>query len=807
MNLSQSILDIEAKILDYFRNQHKQPTTLINLTEALDLTTQTKDLSLALEDLENKGEIMQNAAGTYGLPKFFQHCTGYLSITSRGFGFVIPDTEEGKPKAEDIFITKGNLNHAMNQDYVLVKVTASRNDFRSHEGQVVRILNHANKKIVGTFQSSRTYGFVVPDDTRITTDIVIDSNHFKGATTGTKVVVEITKWPTADAKPEGKVIEVLGKVGDPGVDILSIMRHYDLAEEFPEDVAKEASLIETEPNPNEVKRRADRRNLPVVTIDGEDAKDLDDGVYAQQLENGNIFLGVYIADVSYYVKPYSPLDQEAFNRGNSVYLVDRVIPMLPVELSNGICSLNAGVERLAMACEMEINPQGKVVKYEILPVVIKVYRRLTYNLVNKILFEREKEAIKDNEDILTLLYSLKAVQKILRIHRNQRGAINFELPEVKVNLDDKGKPLGLVKREHGLGESIIEECMLIANETVAKHMATRELPFIYRIHEEPNPEKITALNNLLANFNLYLKCNKDGSYPPKEFQRVLNSVVGKPEEKIISSVALRSMQQAKYSPENLGHFGLAATFYTHFTSPIRRYPDLIVHRLLREQLQGKLTGAKLSKYPARLEEIAQHTSKQERIAIEAERETVLIKEVEYMSQFIGDEFDAIISGVTSFGIFVELDNGVEGLVHISTLINDYYQYIQDDYALVGERTGFRYRLGDKVVVVLAKTSLEDRSIDFIIKNNGPMLKLYKDIVAKPFDFNEPVSGLAAMPQGNKRSRRKHSRNQLKASKQLGNKKTKAEEKKTKSKKAKKKEKFYAQFTKKSKRKKSKKQRS
>ena len=807
MNLSQSILDIEAKILDYFRNQHKQPTTLINLTEALDLTTQTKDLSLALEDLENKGEIMQNAAGTYGLPKFFQHCTGYLSITSRGFGFVIPDTEEGKPKAEDIFITKGNLNHAMNQDYVLVKVTASRNDFRSHEGQVVRILNHANKKIVGTFQSSRTYGFVVPDDTRITTDIVIDSNHFKGATTGTKVVVEITKWPTADAKPEGKVIEVLGKVGDPGVDILSIMRHYDLAEEFPEDVAKEASLIETEPNPNEVKRRADRRNLPVVTIDGEDAKDLDDGVYAQQLENGNIFLGVYIADVSYYVKPYSPLDQEAFNRGNSVYLVDRVIPMLPVELSNGICSLNAGVERLAMACEMEINPQGKVVKYEILPVVIKVYRRLTYNLVNKILFEREKEAIKDNEDILTLLYSLKAVQKILRIHRNQRGAINFELPEVKVNLDDKGKPLGLVKREHGLGESIIEECMLIANETVAKHMATRELPFIYRIHEEPNPEKITALNNLLANFNLYLKCNKDGSYPPKEFQRVLNSVVGKPEEKIISSVALRSMQQAKYSPENLGHFGLAATFYTHFTSPIRRYPDLIVHRLLREQLQGKLTGAKLSKYPARLEEIAQHTSKQERIAIEAERETVLIKEVEYMSQFIGDEFDAIISGVTSFGIFVELDNGVEGLVHISTLINDYYQYIQDDYALVGERTGFRYRLGDKVVVVLAKTSLEDRSIDFIIKNNGPMLKLYKDIVAKPFDFNEPVSGLAAMPQGNKRSRRKHSRNQLKASKQLGNKKTKGEEKKTKSKKAKKKEKFYAQFTKKSKRKKSKKQRS
>lgn len=807
MNLSQSILDIEAKILDYFRNQHKQPTTLINLTEALDLTTQTKDLSLALEDLENKGEIMQNAAGTYGLPKFFQHCTGYLSITSRGFGFVIPDAEEGKPKAEDIFITKGNLNHAMNQDYVLVKVTASRNDFRSHEGQVVRILNHANKKIVGTFQSSRTYGFVVPDDTRITTDIVIDSNHFKGATTGTKVVVEITKWPTADAKPEGKVIEVLGKAGDPGVDILSIMRHYDLAEEFPEDVAKEASLIETEPNPNEVRRRADRRNLPVVTIDGEDAKDLDDGVYAQQLENGNIFLGVYIADVSYYVKPYSPLDQEAFNRGNSVYLVDRVIPMLPVELSNGICSLNAGVERLAMACEMEINPQGKVVKYEILPVVIKVYRRLTYNLVNKILFEREKEAIKDNEDILTLLYSLKAVQKILRIHRNQRGAINFELPEVKVNLDDKGNPLGLVKREHGLGESIIEECMLIANETVAKHMATRELPFIYRIHEEPNPEKITALNNLLANFNLYLKCNKDGFYPPKEFQRVLNSVVGKPEEKIISSVALRSMQQAKYSPENLGHFGLAATFYTHFTSPIRRYPDLIVHRLLREQLQGKLTGAKLSKYPARLEEIAQHTSKQERIAIEAERETVLIKEVEYMSQFIGDEFNAIISGVTSFGIFVELDNGVEGLVHISTLINDYYQYIQDDYALVGERTGFRYRLGDKVVVVLAKTSLEDRSIDFIIKNNGPMLKLYKDIVAKPFDFNEPVSGLAAMSQGNKRSRRKHSRNQLKASKQLGNKKTKAEEKKTKSKKAKKKEKFYAQFTKKSKRKKSKKQRS
>lgn len=729
-------MNLEEKIIDYMQNKAKKPMSPEEILDALALDAEEiKQLPQTMEKLEQENILIQNRSGLFGLPKHMNLIVGKMNITSKGFGFVIPDNgqEEGKAKIDDIFIPATMLKSAMNNDKVLVRVTVEKSSFSKREGEVVRILERANNKIVGTFESSRTFGFVVPDDNHLNQDVFIEGRNFNGAKVGMKVVAEITKWPTKNHSPEGKIIEVLGKIGAPGVDILSVMRQYDLAENFPEEVQEEASHVEQQPHKSEYRNRKDRRNLQIVTIDGEDAKDLDDGVYAEKLPNGNLFLGVYIADVSHYVKAYSPLDKEAYARGTSVYLADRVIPMLPVELSNGICSLNAGEDRLSMCAEMEIDNNGKVIKYDIFPTIIHVYRRLTYNLVNRILVEKDMQVIEDNKDILPLLNTLKSVYKVLYKRREMRGAIDFDIPEIKVKLNAKGQAVGLIKREHGLGESIIEECMLVANETVAEHMARKELPFIYRVHEEPVEDKMFALNELLANFNLHLNRNNEGEIEPRAIQEVLKSIVGKPEEKIISAVALRSMQQAKYKAENLGHFGLAAQYYTHFTSPIRRYPDLIVHRLLKEQLSGKMTDERQQKLNSSLPEVAIHTSKRERIATEAERETTLIKEIEYMTRFLGDEFDGIISGVTAFGIFVELDNGIEGLVHVSTMINDYYEYVEKEYALIGESTNFRYRLGDKVTVILTRASIKERAIDFILKDNGKMpLVLEDDIIAKPF---------------------------------------------------------------------------
>ena len=728
-------MNLQECIMQYMQKQAKRPMSQEALLKALNITDeQINDFTTAMETLTQNNLLIQNRSGLFGLPEQMNLVIGRLTMTSKGFGFVIPEIngKEDVSKTNDIFIPGLMLKSAMNNDKVLVRITQESGEFSKREGEVIRILKRANTKIVGTFESSRTFGFVVPDDTKLNQDIFIEGRYFNGAKVGMKVVAEITKWPTKNHCPEGKIVEILGKVGAPGVDILSIMRQYDLDEKFPEDVQEEANNLEQKVAPDEYANRLDRRELQIVTIDGEDAKDLDDGVFAKKLPNGNYFLGVYIADVSHYVQYQHPLDKEAYRRGTSVYLVNRVIPMLPIELSNGICSLNAGEDRLSMCAEMEIDPNGTVVNYKISPAVIHVYRRLTYNIVNRILVEQDPQVISDNQDILPLLENLKAVREILHTNRHKRGSIDFEIPEVKVKLDSKDRAVGLVKREHGLGESIVEECMLIANETVAKHMATRNLPFIYRIHEKPTDEKMTALNELLATFNLHLDRNKDGEIEPIAIQRVLEAIKAKPEEKIISAVALRSMQQAKYSAENLGHFGLAAKYYTHFTSPIRRYPDLIVHRLLKEQLNHEMTEKRQERLKSYLPEVATNTSKAERVATDAERDTVLIKEIEYMTRFLGDEFDGIISGVTAFGIFVELDNGVEGLVHVSTMVNDYYEYIEREYALVGEMTNFRYRLGDSVTVILTRASMRDKTIDFILKDNGRMPLVFEDdIIAKP----------------------------------------------------------------------------
>lgn len=575
---------------------------------------------------------------------------GRLSMTAKGFGFIIPDVRDSEEET-DVFVPGADLNTAMHGDRVVARVTPAQEEGRSREGEIIRILERANEKIVGTFESSKTFGFVTPDNTKLSQDIFVPKKAFRGAKTGSKVVVEITKWPDRRRNAEGKVIEVLGKVGDPGVDVLSVMRQYDLSETFPEDVQEAADNVEQEPSPEEYRGRRDRRDLPIVTVDGEDSKDLDDGVFARRNPDGSFFLGVYIADVSWYVRENQPLDREARERGTSVYLVDRVIPMLPKELSNGICSLNAGVDRLAMACEMQISPEGEVTSYEIVPTVIHVYRRLTYNIVNKVLVDKAEPFLSDNQDIREMLETLEALRHVLKAKRHRRGSIDFDVPEVKVKLDDKGHPVALIKREGSLAESIIEECMLIANETVARHMDTKQQPFMYRVHEQPSDEKIERLNSLLGAFGLFVHQSETGDIKPMDVQQVLEKVKGKPEERIISTVALRSMQQARYSDMSLGHFGLAARYYTHFTSPIRRYPDLIVHRLLRETFAtGSIPAERQAKLRTMLPEIADHASERERIAIEAERETTDMKKIEYMAQFVGEEFTGIISGVTAFGI-------------------------------------------------------------------------------------------------------------------------------------------------------------
>ena len=459
------------------------------------------------------------------------------------------------------------------------------------------------------------------------------------------------------------------------------------------------------------------RDKIIVTIDGDDAKDLDDAIYIERLANGNFLLGVHIADVSYYVRENTPLDKEARERGTSVYLVDRVLPMLPRRLSNGICSLNAGEDRLAMSIEMEIDYRGKVLKYEIFPSIIKVHTRLTYNIVRQILVDNDEALRQEHAKLMEPLENMERLCHILRNHRMQRGAVDFDFPEIKVKLDDTGKPIELVKRVRSLSESIIEEFMLIANETIAQHMHKIKMPFVFRVHEQPEQGKIDKLNNLLHNFGQNIP--KSDEIRPKELQNILKKVAGKPEERIISTVMLRSLKQARYEAENIGHFGLAATYYTHFTSPIRRYPDLIVHRLLRETFRtGDISEKRKQKLTAILPEIALHASQRERAAAEAERETVDLKKVEYMTQFIGQHFMGIINGVTAFGIFVELESGVEGLVRVSSLQNDYYVYVEEQYALIGEHTKKVYRLGDQVEIIVANANIEERNIDFIIADNG-----------------------------------------------------------------------------------------
>ena len=603
---------------------------------------------------------------------------GKLSVNLKGFGFVAP--ENG---GSDIFIPPENLRGALNGDKVKVRIV---DDWRGRrEGVIIEILERAKNIFVGTLNKIGKKIFFTPDDKRIDQKIILP--HVKEKfLANTKVVFKIISWQPM----RGEIVEVLGKENSPGVEIRGILRSHGVEEDFPSEVKAEASRIELEPSKKEISRRIDRRNLKIVTIDGEDAKDLDDGVYAEE-RDGEFFLGVYIADVSHYVRPHSFLDKEAFERGTSIYPVDRVVPMLPTELSNGICSLNAGVDRLAMACEMKINSAGHVVDYKIFPTVIHVFKRLSYTQVNKFL-----DGDRELTDCAENLNALKKIHGLRKKIRHERGAIDFDLPEMKIILNAAGKPLEITKRIQTVAESIIEECMLLANETVAEHTIGKKIPSLYRVHELPSPEKVLTLNNLLAHFSLHINKGKD----PSEFQKILSKVKNLPAEKVITSYALRTMQQARYSPENLGHFGLAAKFYTHFTSPIRRYPDLIVHRALRGGIIKNL------------EEISRQSSERERRAIEIEREALDLKAVEYMERFVGQNFDGVIESVTNFGFFVELDNGVDGLVRAADLDGDYYAFVEREFALIGTRTGKSYHIGDNVRVKLIKADKKLRQLTF-----------------------------------------------------------------------------------------------
>ena len=608
---------------------------------------------------------------------------GKLGVNVKGFGFVAP--EDG---GADIFIAPEHLREALNGDTVKVKIFSYGG---RREGSVVEVLEHANKIVVGNVSRVGKNFFVAPDDKRITQKILLTKVREK-IPSHTKVVVEIFSWNPL----RGHVVEVLGKENAPGVEVRGILVSHGVEENFPPEVQAEAARVELEPSAEEISKRVDRRALKIVTIDGEDAKDLDDGVFAEE-RDGEFFLGVYIADVSHYVRPHTALDREAFERGTSIYPVDRVVPMLPRELSNGICSLNAGVDRLAMACEMKLNSAGRVIEYKIFPTVIHVHRRLSYTQVNK--FLSGEKILSDCADNLNALKKIHGLRKKIR---EARGAIDFNLPEMKIILDAAGKPIEITKRIQSVGESIIEECMLLANETVAEHTLKKKIPSLYRVHELPNPEKVLTLNNLLAHFSLHISKASE----PRDFQKILAKVKGMPAEKVITSYALRTMQQARYSPENLGHFGLAAEFYTHFTSPIRRYPDLIVHRMLRASFDGKKLSDK------NLEEISRQSSERERRAIEIERETLDLKATEFMQQFVGKKFDGVIESVTSFGFFVELENGVDGLVRAADIRNDYYEFVEREFALIGQATGKSFHIGDRVRVKLISADTKLRQLTF-----------------------------------------------------------------------------------------------
>ena len=637
-----------------------------------------------------------------------KYLTGIFVGHAKGFGFVELLDENG----EDIYITEEETGGAFHGDKVQVALKKENKPGKRREGRVIKVLERGNREIVGTFQESAGFGFVVPDNQRFLRDIFIQKENFLGARNQDKVVVEIRDYGTRKRSPEGKIIQVLGNSEEKGIDVLSVAKSCGLPMEFPEKVLNQAERIRESLNEGDFYGRLDLRDVPMVTIDGEDAKDLDDAVSLSK--EGNLFhLGVHIADVSNYVQYSSALDREALKRGTSVYLVDRVIPMLPKKLSNGICSLNAGEDRLALSCLMDIDEKGKVVSHGIAETVIHVNERMTYTDVKKILRKEDQQLAERYREFLPMFFQMEELSALLRKRRKKRGAIDFDFPESKIELDENGKPVRIYPYEQNVATRIIEDFMLAANETVAQEYAQAGIPFVYRTHDTPDMEKMEPVLELVHRAGVKVKKSKE-EIRPKEVQKTLKELEGKDSEDFFSRLILRSMKQAKYTTECTGHFGLAARYYCHFTSPIRRYPDLQIHRIIKENLRGKMTEAKMSHYEEILDEVARQSSAMERRAEEAERETVKMKKAEYMESQIGETFEGVISGVTDWGLYVELPNTVEGLVHVNSLMDDYYVYDSAHYTLTGEKKKRSFAIGQKVKVRVAQADARERTVDFVL---------------------------------------------------------------------------------------------
>lgn len=701
-------MNIKKVILDFMREEGYKPMEMPELSRVFDIRKEDyKAFKKTIKAMEKEGLILRNNQDRFGVPERMGLVRGKIQTHARGFAFVTP--EEGGKK--DVFIPSSATKGAMNGDIVLVKILVEDQGGKKCEGEVVNVLERANKTLIGIYEDSKNFGFVVVDDKRIQNDIFVPKAKKGDAKTGDVVIVEITEWPDGKKRnPEGEVIEVLGKKGDKGIDILTIIKKFGLPEEFPDKVEIFAENISNEIEESEYKRRRDLRNIKMVTIDGEDAKDLDDAVSIERMSNGRFKLGVHIADVTHYVREKNPLDKEALKRGTSVYLIDRVIPMLPKKLSNGICSLNPKVDRLALSCFMVIDNNGKVVDHEIVETVIKTSERMTYTDVTKILRDKDEELIKKYEYLHDDFLAMEELCGILNKKRLTRGAIDFDFEECKIILNELGKPVEIKPYERAIANRIIEEFMLVCNETIAEHMHWATMPFVYRIHENPDDQKLHNFAEFIYNLGYIIRFN--GEVHPRELQEVLEKVKGKKEETVVSTLLLRSMMQAKYSPECSGHFGLAAKYYCHFTSPIRRYPDLQIHRIIKEFINGGISEERSAKLTKIVEYASKQSSDMERLAQEAEREVDDLKKAEYMMERIGEEFTGMICSVTSFGMFVELPNTIEGLVHITDLFDDYYVYDEKHLTLTGERTKNVYRLGDEVKVKCTKVDLDNREIYF-----------------------------------------------------------------------------------------------
>lgn len=669
---------------------------------------QRPQLEQILNELMTEGRIVCSKRGKFSKSEE-KKITGTFQAHPKGFGFVSVEGEK-----EDIFIPESETNGAMHMDTVEISVSPAVTG-RRKEGKVLHVLERGMKQVVCTYQLNKNFGFAVPDNPKFGSDIFIPLERSKGAVNGHKVVVEITQYGKKGKNPEGKVVEILGHINDPGVDILSIVRAYGLPVEFDPKVMTQVEHVAKPVSEADMAGRMDLRDWQMVTIDGEDAKDLDDAV-SLTMDHENYILGVHIADVSNYVQEHSALDTEALKRGTSVYLVDRVIPMLPHALSNGICSLNQGEERLALSCIMTVNPKGEIIDHTITESVICVDRRMTYTNVKKILADHDPEVMAEYEPLVPMFEKMAELAAILRKKRMKRGSIDFDFPETKVILDKNGNPVDIRPYDRNVATKLIEDFMLAANETVAAEYYWRELPFVYRTHEQPDSEKIQKLSTFINNFGYSLHIGSDEVHP-KELQKLLEKIDGTSEEPLISRLTLRSMKQARYTVENTGHFGLAADCYCHFTSPIRRYPDLQIHRIIKDSLRGRLGEKRIGHYTQILPEVAKHASEMERRADEAERETIKLKKVQYMEKHIGEIFAGVISGVAEYGFFVELENTVEGLVRVTSLTDDFYQYYEETYELVGEATNRRFKLGQQVRVTVDNCDRIMRTIDFTLADS------------------------------------------------------------------------------------------